>query len=167
MKKRQTIYDPYRDVIDQFNRNGVRYVVVGMAGVNYYGTSPKEIFATMDYDIFLDPLLYNVEKTIKVLESLGFTLSASGSALRPERIRKTVRNRRTIIATNIHGIMVKLLLRVSGFAFSELGRDAATFTVEGIPVRVGRLNKLLQSKKLADRPKDRRFLKRYGSLLDE
>src|SRR3989338_3109753 len=84
MKKRQTIYDPYRDVIDQFNRNGVRYVVVGMAGVNYYGTSPKEIFATMDYDIFLDPLLYNVEKTIKVLESLGFTLSASGSALRPE-----------------------------------------------------------------------------------
>lgn len=46
-------------------------------------------------------------------------------------------------------------------------RSAATFTVRGVPVTVGRLTKLLRSKKLAGRSKDRQFLRRYQSLLEE
>ena len=52
------------------------------------------------------------------------------------------------------------------FPFSDLARDAATFTVRGVPVKVGRLTKLLTSKKLAGRLKDRQFLQRYRSLLE-
>ena len=63
--------------------------------------------------------------------------------------------------------MIELLLKISGYPFSELAKDAATFTVRGVPIRVGRLGKLLRSKLLAGRPKDRHFLKRYQSLLEE
>lgn len=167
MKKHKTSYDPYREVIDLFNQNGVRYVVIGMAGINYYGTNTREIFATLDYDIFLEPLLSNVHKALKILELLGFSFGISKGVLKSEQIRKVIRDRQTIAATNTDGIMIELILRVSGFAFSELSRDAATFTIRGIPVRVGRLNKLLQSKKLAGRPKDRRFLKYYESFLSD
>ena len=64
------------------------------------------------------------------------------------------------------GLMVELLLTVSGFPFAELAKDAATVTVRGEPVRVGRLTKLLQSKQLAGRAKDRQFLRRYQALLE-
>ena len=60
-----------------------------------------------------------------------------------------------------------LLLAVSGFTFAELLRDVATVTVHGTPITVGRLTKLLQSKRAANRPKDREFLRRYQALLEE
>jgi hypothetical protein len=157
--------DPYRAVVQRFNRYGVRYVVVGMAGINYYAKNPSETFATMDYDLFLEPSLSNVEQAVTVLNGLGFTLGTAAGALPHADLRAIVRARTTLIATTPDGLMVELLLRVSGYPFTELARDAATVAVRGVPVNVGRLSKLLRSKRLAGRPKDRQFLRRYQSLL--
>ena len=82
-------------------------------------------------------------------------------------LKKTVRDQRTIIATTVDGLRVELLLRISGFPFSELARDVSIFDIEGVPVRVGKLSKLLDSKRLAGRPKDLQFLRRYENLLKE
>jgi len=82
-------------------------------------------------------------------------------------LRAVARGRRTLVATTVDGVMVELLLRVSGYTFADLARDAETFSVRGVPVKVGRLTKLLQSKKLAGRAKDRQFLQRYHSQLEE
>ena len=159
--------DPYRTVIQWFNRRGIRYVVVGMAGINYYARHAGETFATMDYDFFLDPSLSNVARAVDTLKALGFTLGTAGGIVPGTDLQRIVRNRTTIVATTTDGLMVELLLEVSGYPFSELAKDAATVTVRGVPVKVGRLTKLLRSKKLADRPKDRQFLQRYHALLNE
>ena len=161
------LQDPYRAVIQQLNRQGVRYVVVGMAGINYYADTPAHAFATLDYDIFIEPTLVNVEQAVRCMTRLGFTVGTSGGLLKTKEIAAIVRARKTVAATTPDGVMVKLLLAVSGYAFSDLARDAATFTVRGIPVKVGRLTKLLRSKQLAGRAKDRQFLQRYRSLLDD
>lgn len=165
--KSQRLRDPYRTTIQQFNRRGVRYVVVGMSGINYYAREPSEAFATLDYDVFLEPTLHNVTQAIHGLSEVGFTLGTTTGQLEPEQLTRLVRDRRTLVATTPEGMTIELLLEVPGFSFSELARDAATFTVRGVPVKVGRLTKLLTSKRVAGRPKDRTFLQRYQALLDE
>ena len=60
--------------------------------------------------------------------------------------------------------MIELLLEISGYPFSEMERDAVTFSAQGVPIRVGKLRKLLRSKQLAGRPKDRQFLRRQEAL---
>ena len=163
----QALHDPYRAVIDQFNRHGVRYVVVGMAGINYYAKTPAHAFATMDYDLFLEPTLKNIDHALGCLKRLHFTMGTSAGALQTADVRDVVRQRKTLVATTPEGLMVELLLEISGYTFSEMARDAATFTVRGVPVKVGRLTKLVHSKRVAGRPKDRQFLQRYQSLLKE
>ena len=161
------LLDPYQAVIDAFNRVGVRYVVVGMAGINYYAHRPSEAFATMDYDLFLKPTLSNVQKALGQLERLGFSIGTTQGTFQPRELGTMVRDQRTLAATTPEGLMVELLLAVSGFPFAELAKDAATVTVRGVPIQVGRLPKLLKSKQVADRPKDRAFLRRYKALLQE
>ena len=160
-------HDPYRAVVELFNRYGVRYVVVGMAGINYYAEKPAQAFATMDYDLFLEPTLKNIDQALRCLKRLDFTVGTSEGPLRADHVRDVVRFRKTLVATTSEGLMVELLLEVSGYTFSEMIRGAATFTIRGVPVKVGRLEKLLRSKRVAGRPKDRQFLQRYQSLLEE
>ena len=161
---KQSFQDPYRTLIQRFNQLGIRYVDIGLSGINYYAQNVRETFATLDYDLFLEPSLTNVEKAVKALIHLGFNLGTAQGNLRLKELKQLVRNQKTLVATTPDGIMVELLLQISGYSFSELLRDAKTFTVRGVPIRVGRLDKLLRSKGIADRPKDRQFLKRYELL---
>lgn len=164
--KPQGVEDPCRAVAQRFNRHGVRSVVVEMSGINYYARNPTEMFASLDYDILLDPTLGNVAKALHSLSGLGLTIGTAAGELREGELTRVVRERRTLRATTPDGVAVELPLRVSGYPFSEMARDAATFVVHGVPIRVGRLTKLLTSKQLAGRPKDRQFLRRYQTLLD-
>lgn len=165
--------DPYHVLLTRFNQTGVRYVVVGMSGINYYAKKLSQMFGTMDFDLFLDPTLNNVKKALGGLEKLGFTIGTREGELGPVdqlaqgKLRQLVRNRVTFAGTTSEGLMVELLLQVSGYPFFELAKDAATFDAHGVPVRVGRLEKLLRSKKIAGRPKDLLFLRRYPFLKEE
>ncbi len=158
--------DPYLAAIRALNRVGVQYVIVGMAGINYYAQRPSEAFATMDYDLFVNPTLPNVRKAAGQLGRLGFSRGTTEGALQTGALRELVRNRRMLVATAPDGPMVELLLAVSGYTFAAMARDAVTVTIRGTPVKVGRLTKLLRSKQLAGRPKDRQLLARYRSLLE-
>ena len=165
--KRRGFQDPYGDVVQRFNQIGVRYVVVGMSGINYYARKPRETFATLDYDLFLEPTQNNVGKALNSLQKMGFQIGTNTGTFKPGDLKQVVHDRKTLVATTPEGLMVELLLEVSGYPFSELAKDAATFTVQRVPVRVGRLNKLLRSKRIAGRSKDRQFLQRYKILMEE
>lgn len=157
MRKRK-IYDPYAELLGMFNKGHVKYVVIGMSGINYYAASAPEAFTTQDFDIFLKPTTENIKKALIVLKNLGFDLSA-------DSVKDIVKSKKTVLAVNPYGITLELLLKVSGYTFDQMSKDAVIFSAQKVPVKVARLSKLLQSKKLAGRPKDRLFLKRYELLL--
>lgn len=159
--------DPYAELLDKFNRGGVKYVVVGMSGINYYASEAKETFATQDFDIFIKPTIENVRKAISIFRKLDYSLIVNKSTLEDSSIKKTVRQKSTILASDPYGIAIELILAVSGYTFNEMERDATIFSVQKIPIKVAKLKKLLQSKKLAGRKKDKLFLKRFELLLKE
>jgi predicted nucleotidyltransferase len=165
--KARKIYDPYAKAIDQFNRLGVKYIVIGMSGINYYASHAGETFTTNDFDIFVQPALNNVKKAIGALESLDAALSVNGKNVNRKLISDIVRKRKTITATDPYGILIELILKVSGFTFRRMEKDASVFMIGAIPIRVAQLRKLIISKKIAGREKDRLFLKRYAMLLKE
>lgn len=162
---KKNAYDPYGELIERFNRDGVDYVVVGMSGINFYAESAVDSFGTQDYDLFLRPAVSNAVQAFRLLEELGYEMSANGKTVSEKDLKRMVKEKRTILAVNADGITFELLFAVSGFAFLQMAGDAAIFKAGDVLVRVGKLQKLLASKKAAGRPKDRMFLKRYELIL--
>lgn len=166
MAKRRP-YDPYAEVLAEFNREAVKYVVIGMSGINYYASKAQETFTTQDFDIFVKPTIENVKKFVPIFEKLNYSLTAGKERLKESSIKKIVRDKKTILATDPYGITFELILSVSGYTFSQMEKDATIFNVKTIPIKVAKLSKLLMSKKIAGREKDLLFLKRYEILLKE
>jgi len=136
-----------------------------MSGINYYASDAREVFSTHDFDIFVKPTIPNVKKAVSLFKELGYTVSADGRQVQEEHIKDAVRRKNTFIATDAYGVMFELMLAVSGYTFEQMERDAVTFDIGGVPVKVARLNKLLTSKKAAGRGKDKLFLARFKDLL--
>ena len=159
------IYDPYIEVLDKFNKNSVDYVVIGMSGINYYASKAAETFSTQDFDIFVKPAIDNIKKAISIFEKFSYSLIANKKRIEKTDIKSVVKNKNTILATDPYGITFELILAVSGYTFSQMQRDAVIFNIKNVPVKVAKLRKLLMSKKIAGREKDKLFLKRYEILL--
>lgn len=159
--------DPYAELLDKFNRQGVKYVVVGMSGINYYASKARETFLTQDFDIFVKPTINNVKKSIAVFKKLGYSLCANEKEAGDFLIKDVVRQKKAILAADPYGITFELILAVSGYTFNEMERDASIFDVSKTPIKVGKLQKLLMSKKAAGRKKDKLFLRRFEILLEE
>jgi hypothetical protein len=164
-KKKKTLYDPYAEALEAFNRHGVLYVVVGMAGINYYASRAEDTFSTQDYDVFIKPVIANVKKVVQILKELGYDIAAGGKLLADSSLINIVRDRKTLIATDPYGISFDIILAISGFTFNQMAGDATIFSAGKIPLRVGKLKKLLLSKKAAGRKKDILFLATYENMI--
>jgi len=165
MKKK--MYDPYSELVNKFNRGGVKYVIVGMSGINYYASRPQETFSTQYFDIFVKPTINNIKKATNILKKMNHNLTIKKGALEDFNLKEIVRQKNTIIATNPYGIVFELILAISGYTFDQMQKDATIFKAENVLIKVAGLKKLLQSKKAAGREKDKLFLKRFEILLKE
>ncbi|MFH1790714.1 MAG: hypothetical protein ABH885_01865, partial [Candidatus Omnitrophota bacterium] len=130
------------ELLDRFNLQGVRYVVVGMSGINYYASGADETFSTQDFDIFVKPTISNVEKAVSAFLELGYSLTVEERNLNGLSLKDVVKNKRTVLAADAYGIAFDMVLAVSGFTFAGMERDAKVFRVGKIPIKVGRLPKL-------------------------
>lgn len=162
---KKNLYDPYGELMDGLNRAGVDFVVVGMSGINYYAESAVDTFGTQDCDLFLKPALANAVKAFGVLTGLKYEMSAGGKAISEKDLKRMLEFKKTVLAVNPEGVTVELLFAVSGFVFRQMAEDASVFRAGETLIRVGKLHKLLASKKAAGRPKDKLFLKRYEMIL--
>jgi len=164
---RRKIQNPYAELLDKFNRQGVQYVVIGMSGINYYASNASETFSTQDYDIFIKPTIDNVEKAVLILKRSNYNATTSEGEITSARIKDITRHKKTIIAADPYGIIFELLLAVSGYTFGQMKRNAKIFVAEKVPIKVGNLYDLLTSKKLAGRAKDKLFLRRFKPMLSD
>jgi hypothetical protein len=138
-----------------------------VGGINFYARTPSDALATLDVDALLAPVIENLSTALSVLSALGYEFEAGGEPFidLDDRhvLRRILENGASLSALHREAGEIDLLTSISGFEYSDLAADAATFEVAGALIRVGRLEKLLRSKEASGRPKDVEFLNAFRS----
>ena len=162
--------DPLASLASALSAGGVRCLVIGVWGANYYAPSGSAMFTTLDRDFFLPPDPGNLLAAWRVCEANGFELFAGMEPLdapRDDRLARAVVERRALTrASNGAGTDVDLSLLMSGFDFETVWAAHRTFEVEGVAIPVARLAHIVASKAATGREKDRIFLATHREAIE-
>lgn len=160
---------PFPALAAAFVAASVRYVTIGVAGVNFWARSGHTIFTTRDFDVFLPPDPGNLSRAWQAAESRGLELFCGDEPLDHPRdldlADRIVARRALVRATDHAGFDVDLSLVMAGFAFEPVSARCRTFEVEGVGIRVASLKDIVASKAAAGREKDRLFLASHAEAL--
>jgi hypothetical protein len=161
--------EPFLELVDGLNRAGARFVLIGVAGANYYAPSGQMKFATQDRDLFLPADPDNLVLAWTTADSLKFDLTMSREPLDYPRDRwlaeHVVRNRALTRLERRDTPLVDFTLVMAGFEFDDVWSERHTFIDDGVSVPTARLMHIAESKALAGRPKDDYFLKTHEAEL--
>lgn len=142
---------------------GVEFVLVGVGGINFYARTPGQAFATLDLDALLPPSVENLGRALRVLADIGYAFEAGAEPFvdldDATVLGQLVARGARLSAIHPEAGQLDLMTAISGYSYSDLAADATHFTVAGVDVPVGRLEKLLRSKQASGRPKDLAFLR--------
>jgi predicted nucleotidyltransferase len=122
------------EVCSRLNAERSRYVVVGAAALQLWGTTR----ATRDVDILIDPTVANAKRVLRALTRLGLGFAKE---LAPEDI---VRRPVTIIGDIPN---VDIFTRAWNLKYAEAGPDATMFEVEGVKIPTASIEHLIESKR--------------------
>lgn len=176
---------PYHRLLDEFSRANVRYVLVGVEGFNQWVPDGQSGLETTDMDMAIADDRRNWEALLGAIarvrapESGDKFVVVATNSLEAEHIdiSSLAKRRRwarwlslrgwtLVIEMPNWGYHVETVIDVSGFSFEELEEDSVVFDRRTVPMRVAALHKILESKRLAGREKDKAFFKRYANLID-
>lgn len=155
--------DPYLRVCRAFEKAGVRYVIVGAFGIIVQTGDRGPILSTEDCDFLLPPDPEMLTNAMRTLRRMGFDLEAGGKALpdqEPDLVAGILRARACVRGKKGR-TRVDLPLEIAGYDFKKLWKRHRRIRIAGVTLRVGPIEALLRSKRLANRPKDRAFLEMY------
>jgi hypothetical protein len=143
----------------------VDFVVVGVGAINFYARDPGLAFGTLDLDLFLRPDLDNLRSALAALAARGFRFEGGGEPFVDSDdetvLSRVIEQRATLRAVHSSGAPLDLMLSLTGFAYEEIASDAREFRVGDVSIHVAALAKLLRSKELSGRAKDRAFLEAF------
>ena len=163
--------DRYTEVLGALSSAAVRYLVIGVGGVNYYTLEGHTLFNTEDRDLFLPPDPDNLLRCWQVCEAQGLDLTSRDEPLERPLDRwlaeRVAEQRATIRAAGPQDVRLDLTLTMSGFTFDEVWPRRRTFQSEGLPIEVAPLDAIVESKRVAGRPKDLLFFVTHEDLLRE
>ena len=161
--------EPFHRLLAAFNSAGVRYVVIGVSGANYWALDAGHSFVTKDRDLFLPLDPHNELAAWKVCLALGLSLwcgdeplDQPGDADLSERV---VRSRTLVTATDDNDLVVDLSLVMGDFDFDTIWSERRVFIGEGVEIPVARLKSIVESKRRAGRDKDKLFLATHEDAL--
>ena len=158
----------FYQLLDALQREGVRFVVIGVSGANFWAFHGGQIFTTKDRDLFLPPDPDNELRAWNVCERLGFDLWISDEPLGKPKdhfLAERITERRIVITATASDLIVDLSLTMAGFAFDDVWNEHRVFRVDGVDVPVARLTHIVESKRIANRAKDRLFLETHAEAL--
>ena len=159
--------DPYIEVCKRFADDGIRYVIVGVFGINFYARQAGEIITTADCDILVPADFPVFRKALQLLAAMEFGLQAGSEPL-PDFdpvVLKGILRARAVVRADRADARVDLCTRIAGVRFSELWKNRREFVLEGVNINVGRLQHLIKSKRAANRPKDELFLEQHKDAI--
>ena len=161
--------DPFLRLARSLRRSGVRFVVIGLSGINLHARSASEVFATQDRDLFLPLDRDNALAAWRVSEKLGLELWCGAEPLDQPRDRllaeRVIAHRGLVRATDNAGLDVDFALVMAGFDFETVWNERRTFRVEGVEIPVARLAHIIESKRRAGRDKDRLFFATHAEAI--
>jgi hypothetical protein len=161
--------EPFVSLVAALNRKRVRFLVIGVWGVNYYGSGSTH-FHTEGRDLFLPSEPANELKAWQSCRGEGFELWCSDEPLGEPMDRflaEQVVSRRALVRADGHGLLVDLTLVMAGFAFDDIWARRRIFKVERVALPVASLRDIVASKAAVGRPKDRLFLATHEEALRE
>ncbi len=129
--------DVERAFLTELDALGVRYMIVGLTAATLQGANTNTVDIDLWFEMSSDPRIAAAAKTAG-----GFWIGGFG--MMPAALGGLLADRFDV---------VNLMTGLEGFA-TEYGR-AKSMSIEGISVRVLPLDRVLASKRAADRPKDR------------
>ena len=161
--------DPFVSLVRAFSADEVRFLIIGVWGVNYYAPAGSAMFTTLDRDLFLPSEPDNLLAAWRACEANGFALFAGFERLdipRDRALAQAVVARRALTrASDGTGTDVDLSLAMSGFEFDAVWKERRIFKVDGVSMPVARLAHIVRSKAAANREKDRLFLAMHREAL--
>lgn len=147
---------------------GVPFLVVGGFGAEVHLLHDANFILTHDMDLLLPRDRAALARAFTALQQSGFELFAGGEPLVWDDVilDGVIRARATVRATRQRE-NIDLMLAAIGLEFNELYSQRREFVFLGQPLPVAPLEAILQSKKLANRLKDRLFLEQFREVVEE
>lgn len=127
-----------RAVLEALERRGVRFIIVGLSAAVLQGANSS----TRDIDIWFEDVS-DPEIGRAVQEAKGIWVSGS-FGMRPPQIGGDEVGDRLDVVTHMHGLG----------AFAQELNHTTVVTVDGLPLRVLNLDRIVASKRAAGRAKD-------------
>jgi hypothetical protein len=160
--------DAYVEVCKRFEDERIRYVIVGVFGINFYARQVGDIITTGDCDILIPARFPAFRKGLELLAAMGFTLEAGDEPLPilDSVILKGILRARVVVRADRADARVDVCTQIAGARFQQLWANHREFIVEGVNVRVGGLGQLIQSKRTANRPKDALFFEQHKEAIE-
>ena len=127
-----------RRLLEELNRRGVRYLVVGVGAAVLQGANA----ATQDVDLWFERL--DDPRIPEAVRAAGGVWISGGVASRPPVIGGEALGDRFDVVVHMHGL--------DGFEAEDL--RAKEMVLDGVPVRVLPLDRVIESKRALGRPRD-------------
>jgi hypothetical protein len=141
----------YLEILKAMHASGADYVWIGMNAAGAYGAT----LSSTDFDFFIRPETEHLDRARDVFRTIGMSESwakVTSANLLAGEVTDT-------FSDSDGGPSVDLMVAVSGPTFDEVWRDHQIVEFQGQPVRIASLRHIVQSKRAANRPKDRYMLR--------
>lgn len=149
----------------------VPFIVVGMFGVNLHARDSSESFVTKDLDLLLRPDTSSLRAALTALSAVGLSFETGGEPFvdvaDDDALAAVVRSQTTLRCVFEGEIVADLMLSMTGWTHADVAADAVRFRAFGHDLLVGSLERLIESKRRAGRPKDLAFLAHYEAVMSE
>jgi hypothetical protein len=132
----------FRDLLRVFNKEEVRYLIVGAYAVIHY-TEPR---FTKDLDLWVEPKLENARKVVKALKRFGAPLA--GMAL------EDFTNPKVVFQVGIDPNRIDILMGILGVRFETAWQRRVRASYDDVKVNVLSPEDLLRNKRQVGRPMD-------------
>ena len=153
----------FRSHLEDLNRAGVRYVVIGGVAATLHGSAS----VTFDLDVCYDPAPTNRERLSNLLRSWSAFLRGVEPGLPFELDAQTLATSHVLTLTTRFGDL-DVMDTVAGIGgYAEVAANAVELDVgDGLRCRVLDLPALIRAKRAAGRAKDRQQLPELEALLE-
>ncbi len=162
--------NPIAPLVRALTAGSVRFVMIGVAGANYYAPGGSAVWVTDDSDFFLPLDPANLVRAWTVCEEIGLDLWSQNEPLdspRDQWLAERVVGRRALTRASGHGLKVDLTLVMAGFDFETVWNERRHFAVDEVEIPIARLLHIVTSKHAAGRDKDILFLATHRDILEQ